>query len=126
MTKVLVTGGAGFIGSHLVEELVRAGNDVTVLDNFSTGRVENLNHIKNEEDAWTHWINFGKNEGRNTLDKSFVKFSNFDWKYYIENNQDLNDIKTKEDAWDHWINYGKNENRLFKKKLKKIQYIFSL
>ena len=85
-----------------------------------------LSNIKNEEDAWTHWINFGKNEGRNILDKNFIKFSNFDWKYYIENNEDLKYIKTKEDAWKHWMNYGKNENRLFKKKLKKVQYIFSL
>lgn len=42
--KVLVTGGAGFIGSHLVERLVDAGHDVIVLDNFSTGRTRNLSH----------------------------------------------------------------------------------
>jgi hypothetical protein len=83
-----------------------------------------LSHIKTEREAWEHWINFGKNEGRNTIDTDFIKFSNFDWKYYIENNSDLNHIKTKEDAWEHWFNYGKNENRLFKKKLKKIEFIF--
>ncbi|WP_084477846.1 NAD-dependent epimerase/dehydratase family protein [Nocardia jejuensis] len=41
-TTVLVTGGAGFIGSHLVEELVRAGARVTVLDDFTSGSRENL------------------------------------------------------------------------------------
>jgi UDP-N-acetylglucosamine 4-epimerase len=41
-SKVLVTGGAGFIGSNLVESLLNAGNEVVCLDNFSTGKRENL------------------------------------------------------------------------------------
>jgi len=40
--KILVTGGAGFIGSHIVEELVRRGDNVRVLDNFATGKRENI------------------------------------------------------------------------------------
>jgi len=40
--RVLVTGGAGFIGSHVVERLLAAGDDVAVLDNLSTGRRENV------------------------------------------------------------------------------------
>jgi len=44
--KVLVTGGAGFIGSHLVDALVAADRDVTVLDNLSTGDLLNLKHIE--------------------------------------------------------------------------------
>ena len=44
--RVLVTGGAGFIGSHLVEGLIDAGNDVYVLDNFSTGAMKNLSHVR--------------------------------------------------------------------------------
>ena len=46
--RVLVTGGAGFIGSHLVKRLIREGESVTVLDNLSTGRKENLDHLPNE------------------------------------------------------------------------------
>ena len=43
--KCLVTGGCGFIGSHLVDLLLEAGCDVTVLDNMSTGRRSNLDHV---------------------------------------------------------------------------------
>ena len=43
--KAVVTGGAGFIGSHLVDELLNRSFDVTVLDNFSTGRAFNLDHV---------------------------------------------------------------------------------
>lgn len=42
MTKYLVTGGAGFIGSHVVDSLVSAGNDVVILDDLSTGRHDNI------------------------------------------------------------------------------------
>ena len=44
--SVLVTGGAGFIGSHLAERLVAAGRKLYVLDNFSTGRMDNLAGIR--------------------------------------------------------------------------------
>src|SRR5437764_4607150 len=49
MSYYLVTGGAGFIGSHLVEELVRRGHSVRVADNLSTGKRRNLAHIPGVE-----------------------------------------------------------------------------
>ena len=48
MTKVLVTGGAGFIGSNLVEALLDRGDDVRILDNYSTGRRANLAELTRE------------------------------------------------------------------------------
>jgi nucleoside-diphosphate-sugar epimerase len=49
MARYLVTGGAGFIGSHLAEELRRRGHDVRVVDNLSTGKRANLAHIEGVE-----------------------------------------------------------------------------
>ena len=48
---VLVTGGAGFIGSHLVEELVQRGYRVTILDDLSTGKLENIENFLNKGSA---------------------------------------------------------------------------
>jgi UDP-glucuronate decarboxylase len=45
MMNVLVTGGAGFIGSHLCERLILQGHHVVCLDNFFTGRPENVQHL---------------------------------------------------------------------------------
>ncbi len=41
--RALVTGGAGFIGSHLVDELIEDGHEVVVIDNLSTGEEKNIN-----------------------------------------------------------------------------------
>ncbi|KAF1880046.1 hypothetical protein Lal_00022175 [Lupinus albus] len=43
--RIVVTGGAGFVGSHLVDKLIGRGNEVIVIDNFFTGRKENLVHL---------------------------------------------------------------------------------
>ena len=46
--KSLITGGAGFIGSHLVDLLLEHGHEIIVLDNFSTGHKENLSHVQDK------------------------------------------------------------------------------
>jgi UDP-glucuronate decarboxylase len=47
LKKILVTGGAGFIGSHLCERLLNDGNEVICLDNFFTGSKKNIAHLMN-------------------------------------------------------------------------------
>jgi UDP-glucose 4-epimerase len=73
--KYLVTGGAGFIGSHLTEQLISRGDQVVILDNLSTGLSENLTTIKNK-------VEF---EQGNILDKSLVEklVSNSDYVVHL-------------------------------------------
>jgi UDP-glucose 4-epimerase len=49
MTRCIVTGGAGFIGSHLADRLLGEGHAVVVLDNFATGRAQNLAHLHDKD-----------------------------------------------------------------------------
>ncbi|MEK7830987.1 MAG: GDP-mannose 4,6-dehydratase [Acidobacteriota bacterium] len=46
--RVLITGGAGFIGSHLAERHIKRGDEVYIIDDLSTGSMENIEHIKNQ------------------------------------------------------------------------------
>ena len=48
MKNIIITGGAGFIGSHLVDELIERANEVIVLDNFSTGNPQNIEKVGNK------------------------------------------------------------------------------
>jgi UDP-glucose 4-epimerase len=64
--KILVTGGAGFIGSNVVDALVREGHEVAILDNLSTGRKENLN-----PDAKFHNVDITDFEGVEKVFKDF-------------------------------------------------------
>jgi len=49
MPRTLITGGAGFLGSHLCDRLLQEGHDVICMDNLSTGTIENIDHIRSEK-----------------------------------------------------------------------------
>jgi UDP-glucose 4-epimerase len=59
--RVLITGGAGFIGSHLSEALLDQGHQVQILDNLSTGSIDNINHLKGRE-GFEYFIDSVDNE----------------------------------------------------------------
>jgi UDP-glucose 4-epimerase len=59
--KALVTGGAGFIGSHLTEALLEQGHDVLILDNLSTGSIDNIAHLKGRR-GFEYFIDTVNNE----------------------------------------------------------------
>lgn len=67
---ILVTGGAGFIGSHICERLLKEGAEVVVLDDFSTGKLTNLDHIKKDLE-----IKRGKVEHYNDVSKAIKNCS---------------------------------------------------
>lgn len=75
--KTLVTGGAGFIGSHLVDRLLKDGHEVIVLDNFSTGRPQNLDHQKNHPHLKLIEINIMEQ------DKIAPYFKGVDWVFHL-------------------------------------------
>ena len=47
--KILITGGAGFVGSHLADKLYSEGHEITVIDDLSTGRYSNVEHLEGKE-----------------------------------------------------------------------------
>ena len=73
--RALVTGGAGFIGSHLAEALLDAGHQVLALDNLSTGSMDNIAHLKGRP-GFEYFIDSVENEGllAELIDRSEVVF----------------------------------------------------
>src|SRR6266481_4027629 len=59
--RVLITGGAGFFGSHLAEVLLKRNHDVFILDDLSTGSIENIRHLK-AHSGLQYWIDSVKNK----------------------------------------------------------------
>ena len=79
--KSLVTGGAGFIGSHLVDKLLDMGHKVVVLDNFSTGRKENLDHVNDQIELI---------ECDLSIKGDWIKkFNNVDWVFHLASLADI-------------------------------------
>ena len=75
--RVLVTGGGGFIGSHLVERLLDDGLEVIILDNFSTGRMENLDHVKDSRRLTVHQVDVSNHGEIHTF------FEGVDWVFHL-------------------------------------------
>ena len=79
--KSIVTGGAGFIGSHLVDKLLGMGHKVVVLDNFSTGRKENLEHV-NDKIKLVEWDLSVKGDW-------IKEFNGVDWVFHLASLADI-------------------------------------
>ena len=75
--RTLVTGGAGFIGSHLVDRLIDDGHDVSVLDDFSRGTPANLSHLENDPRLTIHRVDLTEHHTIAPL------FSGIDWVFHL-------------------------------------------
>ncbi|MBI2915552.1 MAG: SDR family NAD(P)-dependent oxidoreductase, partial [Elusimicrobia bacterium] len=75
--NALVTGGSGFIGSHLVDRLLKDGHAVTVLDNLSTGRLANLESHKNNTKLIFHRVDVADMEAIEPY------FKGMDWVFHV-------------------------------------------
>ena len=99
MQKVIVTGGAGFIGSHLVDKLIKKGIEVIIIDNLSTGKKENLNpkafHVNIDLSTMNikklHWQLFPMKLFKN-VDIVFHLAATPQVQYSIENPTDNNNL----------------------------------
>jgi len=75
--RVIVTGGCGFIGSHITEQLLLEGHEVIVIDNLSTGRLLNIEHLKSNKRLTFIEADISDHT------KIFPYFKNIDWVFHI-------------------------------------------
>ncbi len=83
MPTCLVTGGAGFIGSHLAERLLAGGHQVTILDNFFTGRESNIASFKNDQNLRVCSLDILNDEGIRKC------FDGIDWVFHLAGLADI-------------------------------------
>ena len=81
--NTLVTGGAGFIGSHLVDALLLQNHKVIVIDDLSTGRLENLSEVKSNKNLQI------VDESITEKEKISEYFSNIDWVFHLAGLADI-------------------------------------
>ena len=81
--RTLVTGGGGFIGSHLTELLLKLGHTVIVIDNLSNGRLNNINHFLENEKFEFHELDIIN------LDEIKPIFKNVDWVFHLAGMADI-------------------------------------
>jgi UDP-glucose 4-epimerase len=77
MMKTIVTGGAGFIGSHVAETLLADGHSVLVLDNLATGKLENISHLRSNRNFHFHRVDIRK------ADSIGAFFRGVDWVFHL-------------------------------------------
>jgi len=81
--KVLVTGGAGFIGSHLADLLIETGHKVVVIDNLSNGRLNNINHLIDNKNFKFHELDI------TCLEDIKPIFKDVDWVFHMAGMADI-------------------------------------
>ncbi len=84
--KCLITGGAGFIGSHLCDLLVSAGHQIIVIDDLSTGHINNIQHLIDDNQIELENVDIRNRQDLETLSD---KIKNIDWVFHLAGRADI-------------------------------------